>query len=248
MSEYSKACCTLPPVYPVSQYTLKGRYIDIDDMKVYVTGNEESERAVIDVYDIFGLAPSTLQGADIIASLLNAVVFVPDFFKGEPMDSALFPPDTDEKKAKVQKFITEKARTPDLGTHLPKFAEMIKSKYKTVKSWGAVGLCWGGKVTALASYRSDLFAVTGQVHPGSLDASDAEKITIPHICLGSKDENAEVLAKYKEILASKGGVVDVYSNMHHGWMGARAKLDEPEFSKAYQQGYKQVCDFFDKHM
>jgi hypothetical protein len=59
-----------------------------------------------------------------------------------------------------------------------------KSKWTHVTSWGAFGLCWGGKVSAillagllgsstddqqvsaLASGADTLFKVSGQVHPG----------------------------------------------------------------------------------
>ena len=62
------------------------------------------------------------------------------------MDINLFPPDTDEKKAKVQKFITEKARSPEHTVNLTKVAVEAKERWSAVKSWGIFGLCWGGKV------------------------------------------------------------------------------------------------------
>ena len=50
-----------------------------------VTGNLSSKKALVDVYDIFGPAPQTLQGADALATALDVLVVVPDFFKGSPM-------------------------------------------------------------------------------------------------------------------------------------------------------------------
>jgi dienelactone hydrolase len=81
-----------------------------------------------------------------LASSLDAVVLIPDFFKGEPADIDLFPPDTDEKKAMAQKFITEKARSPEHMTNLIQTVTEAKEKWPTVESWGVFGLCWGGKV------------------------------------------------------------------------------------------------------
>jgi hypothetical protein len=51
---------------------------------------------------------------------------------------------------------------------------------------------------------------------------DAEKITIPHIVLASNGEDVAVVQEYKNILEAGNGVVETYSTMHHGWMGARA--------------------------
>jgi dienelactone hydrolase len=36
--------------------------------------------------------------------------------------------------------------------------------------------------------------------------------------------------------------------MHHGWMGARAKLGEEENLKEYERGYNQLAAFFGKHL
>ena len=44
----------------------------------------------MDVYDIFGAANQTLQGADLLAAALNVVVLVPDFFKGEACQGEWF--------------------------------------------------------------------------------------------------------------------------------------------------------------
>ena len=86
----------------------------------------------------------------------------------------------------------------NFGEHvaeLYKLVDVAKKKWSSVGSWGAFGLCWGGKVscstvyfdnvyaglcvragmltmfhqiTALASGADTPFAVSGQVHPGSV--------------------------------------------------------------------------------
>ncbi|KAA6412564.1 MAG: hypothetical protein FRX48_03555 [Lasallia pustulata] len=65
-----------------------------------------------------------------------------------------------------------------------------KQRWPSVQGWGIFGLCWGGKIAALASGPETPFKVSGQAHPGLLAAEDAEKMTIPHICLASHDEPA----------------------------------------------------------
>lgn len=49
-----------------------------------MTGTETSTKGIVDIYDAFGAAPQTLQGADLLAAALKCFVIVPDFFKDEP--------------------------------------------------------------------------------------------------------------------------------------------------------------------
>ncbi len=83
-----------------------------------------------------------------------------------------------------------------------------------------------------------------------LDAKDAEAMSAPHICLASEEEPADVVEEYKKILSQPGkiGEVETYGNMFHGWMGARANLDDAENAKEFERGYEQVSAFFNKHL
>ena len=76
-----------------------------------------------------------------------------------------------------------------------------------------------GKVVALASGDGTAFQVSAQVHPGRLDVEDIKKIKIPHMILASKDEDAEEVAKCKEVLEGNtlSGIVETYPEMNHGW-------------------------------
>ena len=80
MEEHNKACLSLPPVV-TSSYEPKGQYLQVGKLRTYVTGKQDAKRGIIDVYDIFGICPQTLQGADRLAESVQAVVFVPDFFE-----------------------------------------------------------------------------------------------------------------------------------------------------------------------
>lgn len=84
----------------------------------------------------------------------------------------------------------------------------------------------------------------------ALDAQDAEALSVPYICLASPGEPADVVAQYKEILSRPGkvGVVETYETMFHGWMGARAKLDDEQNRAEYERGYTQVGEFFEKYL
>lgn len=85
-----EACNTIPPVV-ASGYNPKGKWEEIGGLNTYVTGSESAAKfGLVDVYDIFGAANQTLQGADLLAAALNVVVLVPDFFKGEACQGEWF--------------------------------------------------------------------------------------------------------------------------------------------------------------
>ncbi|KAH8894809.1 dienelactone hydrolase family protein [Thozetella sp. PMI_491] len=250
----SVACAQLPSV--TAEYTAKGRYETIAGLKTYVVGPADAKRAIIDIYDIFGIAPQTIQGADRLSAHLDALVLLPDFFNGAAAQDAWFPPDTDEKKALMKQFMTDVANVGAVVEKLIEVRKELGEKWPSVDDHvGAFGLCFGGKVAVLASAADNVgplrrFTVTGTGHPGRLDAEDAKALNAPHICLASYGEPADIVAQYKEILSQPGktGEVETYSTMHHGWMGARAKLGDPENLKEFERGYTQIAEFFAKHL
>ena len=96
--------------------------------------------------DIFGLAPQTIQGADLLSAALGALVVVPDFFKGEPIQAAWFGPGEENEKKK-NAFMAKLPETFVSGSkELAAVIEDGKKKWPSIDSWGANGLCWGGKV------------------------------------------------------------------------------------------------------
>lgn len=71
-----------------------------------------------------------------------------------------------------------------------------------------------------------------------MDPVDAQALSIPHIVLASKDEPADAIAGYADFLAKseKEGYVETYSKMWHGWMSARADLEQAESRAEYARG------------
>ncbi|KAL2041488.1 hypothetical protein N7G274_005870 [Stereocaulon virgatum] len=99
------------------------------------------------VDDIFGAVSQTIQGADRIAEIVKALVLMPDFTKGEPLPLSIYPLDTD-KKMKTAKDSTANV---NIEKSVEKLAEAFKEakgkeEVENVKSEGACGLCWGGKI------------------------------------------------------------------------------------------------------
>ncbi|KAE9381841.1 dienelactone hydrolase [Stipitochalara longipes BDJ] len=244
-----EACRTIPPVV-AEGYIEKGKWEEIGGLKTYVTGNLSSKKAIIDVYDVFGPASQTLQGADALATALDIIVVVPDFFKGSPMLGEWFSNPTEESDKAKNAFFAKAFNFPSYSQELLDFTTAAKSKFTSVSSWGAFGLCWGGKVVVLLSGENTPFTASGQVHPGKLEAADAEKLTIPHIVLASNGEPEDVVKQYHDLLVGEGkpSVVETYGTMHHGWMGARAKLEEEANLKEYTRGYNQLAAFFGKNL
>lgn len=89
------------------------------------------------------------------------------------------------------------------------------------------------------------------MHDSNLDVADAEALTVPYICLASPGEDAEVVAKTKEIMSKPGmiGQVETYGPpMFHGWMGGRADLADETNAREFERGYKQVAEFLAKYV
>ncbi|KAI1097549.1 alpha/beta-hydrolase [Jackrogersella minutella] len=250
----SDACAQIPPVS--SDYTPKGTYETIAGLKTYVIGPQSPQSAIIDIYDVFGLAPQTLQGADRLSASLNALVIVPDFFNGVYVQPEWLPVDTDEKKAAFAKFQSEQAAIPKNLEELIEVRKAAGERWpSTGDRWGVLGLCWGGKLAVLVCGKGNegpgrVFKASGTAHPSRMAAEDAEALTAPHICLASPKEPAEIVALYKQILGNPGktGVVETYESMFHGWMGARANLEDEENRSEYERGYNQLADFFAKYV
>lgn len=120
----------------------------------------------MDIYDVFGPAPQTLQGADLLATALNVLVFVPDFFRGNPIKPEWFSDKSEEAQQAKAAWQKEHMKFNETVPDLYSVIDAAKAKYPSVESFGAVGLCWGGKVTALASGPGTPFKATSQVHPG----------------------------------------------------------------------------------
>ncbi|QKX52965.1 uncharacterized protein TRUGW13939_00036 [Talaromyces rugulosus] len=246
-----EACNTIAPVMAVG-YEPKGDWVEVAALKTYIAGDKSTAtKAIVEVYDIFGPSNQTLQGADLLAAALNAIVLVPDLLKGEYAQYTWFANPTPENTALKNAFMGKVMMA--FGPYVELLASVVidaKAKFDGISSWGGLGLCWGGKVTVLLSGPESVYNTSAQVHPGALAKADAEKISIPHILLASNGEDPEVVKEYKAILEGEGkpGVVETYPTMHHGWMGTRANLNNPENLREYERGYNQVAAYFSKYL
>ena len=58
----------------------------------------------------------------------------------------IFPVDSEEKKVRAQKFMAETADFAKGASTALNVRKEAGKKFSGVENWGALGLCWGGKV------------------------------------------------------------------------------------------------------
>ena len=153
------------------------------------------------------------------------------------------------------------AETADLASArktVSSFRTALDSALPSVRKWGIFGLCWGGKIAVTATSKTNNpslakgFVVSGQAHGGRFEVADAENLSTPHINLASKDEPEDISEAYAAIFSREGialdGHMETFKTMFHGWMGARANLEDEENYKEYERGYSLVAKFFGKYL
>lgn len=122
----------------------------------------------------------------------------------------------------------------------------LKKENPSIEKWGVLGMCWGAKVVSFLSQSPSAFDAAAEVHPAMVDSADADKVTIPLIMLASKDEDAEAVRAFEEHLKVPKHV-ETFGDQVHGWMAARADLEDERVREEYVRGYTTVLDFFRKH-
>lgn len=249
MSKHSEACCNIPPIVS-KDYQPKGDYITVADLKTYATGPSDAKYGILVIYDIFGFWPQTIQGADILAhsnTERSYRVFMPDFFEGNPADISWYPPDNPDKKQKLQGFLQGPAEPHKAAQKISEITEDLKQKYPSIESWGVVGYCWGAKMVSVACCDGRLFKAAAECHPAMLDVEDAKKVQIPIVILASKDEDKDVVKDFEASLQVPCHV-EIYADQVHGWMAARANLDDARPKSEYERGYRTLVNFFHEHL
>ncbi|KAH9908316.1 hypothetical protein F4778DRAFT_716861 [Xylariomycetidae sp. FL2044] len=221
-------------------------------MNIDATGPKTADRGVLYIYDAFSFTPQSLQGADILAhsSSKPCLVIMVDWFKGDAVKEEWMVSGKPEDRQLMQKFIETTANPNNALTAVTQVLSQFKSLYPAVTSWGGMGFCWGGKIISLLAAKgaadSPLVAAV-QSSPARLDPEEAKTVTIPMAVLASAGEDAAAVKQYGENLK---GVkhVETFGSQVHGWMSARADLDNAHVRKEYERGYKIAVDFFDKYV
>jgi carboxymethylenebutenolidase len=214
-----------------------------------VTGPASADKAIFAIYDIFGFYPQTIQGADILAfseAQHPYQVFMPDFFDGNPAQISWYPPDDDDKKEKLDQWWTSAAPSQ----HLPKIERLLDAAEtfnRNIKTWGVIGYCWGGKMASILAGTDARFEAAVQTSPARIDPSEAEEAKIPMMILASEEESEDQVKQYSTRLNVKKQV-EHFGDQAHGFMSARADLENPQARSAYHEGYRLALDFFKENL
>ena len=65
--------------------------------------------------------------------------------------------------------------------------------------------------------------------------------------LGSEEEKSEDINAFGDALKVEKHV-ECFEDQLHGWMSARANLEDERAKKEYERGYKTLLEFFGKHI
>ncbi|KAL8770430.1 MAG: hypothetical protein Q9209_003856 [Squamulea sp. 1 TL-2023] len=245
---HNQACCNVPPVVS-SGYKPKGTYEYVGSMRSYVTGPVDATKGIVSIFDIFGYFDQTLQGADILATSnehQQHKIFIPDWFKGNPVPTEWYPPNTEEKQKKSSEWFGSNDPHRVVAA-LPDYVKALRAANPSIKSWGILGFCWGGKVVELVTSSSlNPFTVAAAAHPAMIDPAGAEKISVPYILLASGEEPADAVKEFESKLKVPHHV-ETFVDQAHGFMAARGDLSDPRVKAEYARGYRTLLEFFGKH-
>ena len=230
----------------------QGKEEMIHGLNTYVIGNRTNPRGIIVVYsDIFGLAlPNNKLIADGYAKSGEWLVYLPDFFKGDPVSldvaDLLIPVDA-AKQSTLGKYTGILAKTPSYIMWMMRhkvgptdktcmdFLEALRRETPRNQKIGMVGICWGGKYALRAGLESNMIEIGGDkvplvdavvvLHPSNVTIPDDVETLVVPVSYGWGLEDIGVN------IAQKGKVEEVHAKAK----AAGRKLPEMEH-KVYKPG------------
>ncbi|KAF2820343.1 alpha/beta-hydrolase [Ophiobolus disseminans] len=185
----------------------KGKEELVHGLNTYVTGNRTNPRGIVVVYsDIFGLGlPNNKILSDAMAGSGEYLVYLPDFFKGDPVGlkvaDALLPVDA-AKQSTFSKYTgilgsmpeflmwQRRHKVADCDNTMVEFLSSLRRATPAHQKIGMVGYCWGGKYAIRAGLESNMIEVNGErkslvdaivaLHPSHVVIpDDVEKLVVP---------------------------------------------------------------------
>lgn len=183
-----------------------------------------------------------------------------------PADGVRYPPNTEEKKKNLGNFFGT-FPPPKIAGYVPDYVKALKEKNPSVSKYGIIGVSpsrtpsRGTLFDHLRTHlhRSDVLGRQGRgpvrqgLHqpllrrrirpPGHGRPGRRRRHHYPHDAArlqgGARRHGQEVRGR-----AQGAQHVETFSDQIHGWMGARADLDDARVKEEYERGYKTVLSFF----
>jgi len=167
----------------------------------------ETKSAIIIATDAFGSAfVNTRLVADSLALHTGFLVVVPELFDGEPMDIRVFSePDQAKRMAMFGPWVAKHGPPESKLPILQRVIQELKEK-QGIKSIGAVGYCFGGKLSAVLA-AGDETTANIIAHPAPIKPEEIEAIKRPTLWLCAEIDNTftpENRKQAQEILETKG--------------------------------------------
>ncbi|KAK9792867.1 putative Dienelactone hydrolase domain-containing protein [Seiridium cardinale] len=224
----------------------------VHGLNTYVTGNRTKPRGIIVMYsDVFGLTlPNNKLIADALAKSGEWLVYLPDFFKGDPVSlklaDLLIPVDA-AKQSSLSKYTGLLASAPSFVMWMTRhkaaptdktcmdFLESLRKATPKNQKIGMVGFCWGGRYAIRAGLESKMLEIEGAsvplidaavaLHPSNLVLPDDVESPVIPITYGWGQEDTVVSIETK----------DKIEKIHKTAVAAGRKVPEMEH-KVYKPG------------
>ena len=228
----------------------------VHGLNTYVIGNRTNPRGIIVIYsDIFGLPlPNNKLIADAYAKSGQWLVYLPDFFKGDPVPlqtaDILIPVDAAKQStfakytgflAKAPSFLMWMTRHKEAPTNkvCMDFLQGLRLATPKTQKIGMVGFCWGGKYAIRAGLERNMVETDGgkvplvdavaALHPSHLAIPDDVETLVVPVTYGWGLEDAGV--KFEQ----KGMVEAVHAKAKEA--GARVPEMEHKVYKPGRHGF-----------
>ncbi|KAF5021032.1 hypothetical protein F66182_6963 [Fusarium sp. NRRL 66182] len=228
-----------------------GKETKLAGLNTYVTGTNK-EAAVLYVHDIFGwtFINSRLL-ADHYANEAGVTVYVPDFFGGEVVTTETM--NNPEKQAAFDlgAFLGRNGKDKR-GPEIFAAARALKEELE-YKKVGAIGFCYGGWATArLAGKGNNLIDAATIAHPGLLEESEIDAISVPFQILAPENDftYTQELKNYSNKVIPTLGVeydYQYFPGLEHGF-ATRGDPKNPIQRKGLERAKNAAVHWFQQHL
>lgn len=236
------ACCTPSPP---SEHGSLGKEVECCGLDLYMNWPAGATSAVLLASDVFGWKKPLLRKfADKVAAA-GFIVVIPDFFKGDPLDSGKYAFNGEG----FQEWI---AMHPVDGAVVDTLTVIKGLKDKGVTSFGLAGFCYGGKVAVLLA-KDGLLDATVLLHPSLVTLEDIKALKGPLSILAAEIDQTtpvELVEEFRKYLESQNEVeyfVKINPGVSHGWTVRYDENDEKAVAAA-EEAHLDAINWFKKFL